>query len=94
MTQGKANNVEEFLGIDINSFNKTGKRAFIITQHGIINDIINTCSIYGCNTSTTQKAIQYPLVTDEMKNPNKNQYQWKYSSAIRIMMYVKSNYYK
>ena len=92
MTQGKANNVEEFLGIDINSFNKTGKRAFIITQDNLINNIIKTCGIYDCNTNTKPTAIQDTLGTDTKVNTDQYQDQCKYASVIVILIYVSSNF--
>ena len=64
-----------------------------MTQDGLINNIINTCGIYGFNPSNTQTALQYPLGTDAMKNPTQDHYQWKYSSGIIILMSVKSNSY-
>ena len=62
-----------------------------MTQYGIINNIINTWGIYGYNHSTTHTAVQYTLVTYEMKNTTQYQDQWKYSSSIIIKMYVTSN---
>ena len=69
MTQGKSNTVEYFVGDEINPFTENWKRAFRMTQDGIINNIINTCGIKGFNNSTTQTDVQYLLVTDAMKNP-------------------------
>ena len=48
-----------------------------MTQYSLIYNITNTCGIYGCNPSTTQTALQYPLGTDAMKNPTQYQDQWK-----------------
>ena len=62
-----------------------------MTQEGLINNIIKTCGIYGCNTSTTYKSVEYSLGTDAMKKPTKYQYQWKYSSRFIIMIYVTNN---
>ena len=39
-----------------------------MNQDGLIYNIINTCGIYGYNTSTTHKYVQSPLGTYAMKN--------------------------
>ena len=62
-----------------------------MTQDGLIYTIINTCNMYDCNNSATQKYVQSPFQTDAMKNTTQYQDQWKYSSVIIIMMYVTSN---
>ena len=51
MTQGKSDTLEYFFGIEIRPF--TEKGAFIMTQYGLINNIINTCGIKGFNPTTT-----------------------------------------
>ena len=76
MTQGKSETVEYFLRIEIHLFTENGKRAFRMTQYGLINNIINTCGIMGCNYSTINTAVQSSLVTFAMKKLTKYQYQW------------------
>ena len=66
--QGKANTVEEFLGIEIHSFTENGNRASRMTQDGLINKIINTCSMGYCYPNTTPTTVQYPLGTDAKGN--------------------------
>ena len=73
MTQGKSNTVEYFVGDEIHPFTENWKRAFRMTQDGLIYNIINTCGINYCNPSTIQTAIKSPLGTDAMKN--QTQYQ-------------------
>ena len=57
--------------IEIHPYTENGKGGFRMTQEGLINNIIKTCGIYGCNTSTTYKSVEYSLRTDAMKKPTK-----------------------
>ena len=93
IAQGKSDIVEYVLGIEIHPFIENRKMGFRMTKKGLLNNIIITLGIYGCNNSTTHTDVEYPLGTDATKKPTQYQYQWNYSSGIIIMMYVTSNSY-
>ena len=67
MNKEKFDTVEYFLGIELHPFTENWKSVLKMNQEGILNNIIITCIIKGCNPSTTHKAVHYTLETDAME---------------------------
>ena len=61
MTQGNYNTIEEFLWIEIHPFTENGKKAFRMTQDGLINKILKTFRMDNFKTNTAHMDVKYHL---------------------------------
>lgn len=76
-----------FLGIEV-KFRPDGKITF--TQHGLIEKLLETTGMKECNACRTP-ATPTPLGTDANGPPFEEQ--WKYASAVGMMLYLASHAY-
>ena len=91
MNQGNYNTIEEFLWIEIRPFTENVKKAFRMTQDGVINKFIKTFRMDNFNNNTTHMDVKYHLGGNKKGKLTQYQDWWKYASVIRILMYVARN---